>query len=197
MKTKKELQACLAAEKAQYVGADPKRIRKMKYACHKRYSLWKALRYFRLAQFYNERRGSSDVTKRERFTAKVLFRYYDRRRNRSGAAAGVEIGLGSTVGEGVELWHSGIVINGTLGDHCILHGNNVIGNKGKDGHTDTPVIGSGTDIGAGAILIGAIHIADNSKIGAGAVVTRSCETPGALLVGVPAKQLEKQKERTE
>ena len=34
-----------------------------------------------------------------------------------------------------------------------------------------------------------IVIADDVKIGAGAVVTRSCHEPGATLVGVPAKIL--------
>lgn len=197
MKTKKELQACLAAEKAQYLGANKKKIMQMRYSRHKRYCLWLALRYFRIAQYYNMLRISPDAGRWKRVAAKLLFRYYDRKRNRSGAAAGVELGLGSEIGLGADLWHGGIVINGTLGEHCILHGNNVIGNKGKSGHNETPVIGSGADIGAGAILIGAIHIAENCKIGAGAVVTRSCETPGAVLAGVPAKQLEKQKERTE
>ena len=191
MKTKKELQACLAAEKAQYLGTNKKKIRQMKYTCHKRYCLWLALRYFRIAQYYNLLRIDPDVGRWKRVMSKLLFRYYDRKRNRSGAAAGVELGLGSEIGVGADLWHGGIVINGKLGAHCNLHGNNVIGNKGRRGHDETPVIGDGVDIGAGAILIGAVTVADGCRIGAGAVVTRSCETPGAVLVGVPARKLEK------
>lgn len=194
MKTKQELRGCLAAEKAQYLGTDKKKILQMRYTCHKRYCLWKALRDFRMAQYYNGRRISPESSRMERIAAKALFRYYDRKRNRSGAVAGVEIGLGSSVGEGLDLWHGSIVINGTLGDHCILHGNNVIGNKGKNGHTETPVIGSGADIGAGAILIGSIQIADDCKVGAGAVVTRSFVSPGSVLVGVPARAIEKKEE---
>lgn len=195
--TRNELRSCLAAEKALYLGTDKKRSRRMRFARHKRWCIWRALYAFRLAQYYNELRISDEAGVWKRREAKILFRYYDRKRNRSGAAAGIEIGLASKIGVCPDIWHGGVVINGTLGDRCVLHGNNVIGNKGKNGHDDTPVIGSGVDIGAGAILIGAIQIADGCTVGAGAVVTRSCETPDSVLVGVPAKPIEKQQTHTE
>ena len=49
--------------------------------------------------------------------------------------------------------------------------------------------GDRVDIGVGAKIIGDITIADDVKIGAGAVVTKSCLKQGATLVGIPAKIL--------
>lgn len=194
---KNELKTYIAEEKKLYLGTDKKRIRRMRFSRHKRWCIWRALCDFRLAQYYNELRINKEATVWKRRAAKLLFRYYDRRRNRSGAVAGVELGLASKIGVCPDIWHGGVVINGTLGDHCVLHGNNVIGNKGKNGHSETPSIGSGVDIGAGAILIGAIRIADGCTVGAGAVVTRTCDIPGSVLVGVPARPMEKRQNHTE
>lgn len=188
--TKQELTVLLAAEKRLYLGENKRKRRQMKYACHKRYCIWRALRDFRLAQYYNGLRTDPDAGRFKKDIARLLFRYRDRCRNRSGAFAGIEIGLGSRIGQCPDIWHGNIVINGALGDNCILHGANVIGNKGKSGHGQTPVIGNGVDIGAGAILIGDIRIADGCVIGAGAVVTRSCDVPGSVLVGVPAHRID-------
>ncbi|MBR0538501.1 MAG: hypothetical protein IJK40_10130 [Clostridia bacterium] len=184
----KELKSTLIEERILYLGTNRKRIMHMRLSRHKRYSIWRAVYYFRWAQYYCTLRSDAAVSAMKRRFAKLLFRYYDRKRNLSGAFAGIEIGLNSNVGKGVNIWHGGVVINGTLGENCILHGNNVIGNKGT-GSKQTPVIGSGADIGAGAILIGDIRIADGCVIGAGAVVTKSCETPGKILAGVPAKSI--------
>ncbi|WP_223847722.1 hypothetical protein [Bifidobacterium callitrichos] len=43
-------------------------------------------------------------------------------------------------------------------------------------------------IGPGAKIFGNIYISDNCKIGANAVVNHSCQTVGATLVGIPAKE---------
>ena len=187
--TKNELIDCLEKEKTLYLGTDKKKERRMRRSCHRRYLMWQALYYFRKAQYYNAVRGDRKENRVARIAAQYLFCYYDRKRNRSGAAAGIEIGLGSSIGVGVDFWHGGIVINGTLGDHCVLHGNNVIGNKGRGRETETPVIGNGVDIGAGAVIIGDVIIAENSTVGAGAVVTHSFMQNGSVLVGVPAKMI--------
>ena len=63
-----------------------------------------------------------------------------------------------------------------------------IGDKG-DFDNRAPVIGDNVDMGVGAKIIGPVTLADNLKIGANAVVTKSCETPSAVLVGVPAKAI--------
>jgi serine O-acetyltransferase len=58
-------------------------------------------------------------------------------------------------------------------------------NKGKR----HPTIGNGVVIGAGAIILGAIAIGDEAKVGAGSVVTRPVP-PSATVVGVPGRIVE-------
>ena len=46
----------------------------------------------------------------------------------------------------------------------------------------------GASIGSGAVILGGVTIGAGALIGAGAVVTRNVE-PGAVVAGVPARQL--------
>ena len=132
----------------------------------------------------------SNSTNKILLPAKVFIR---RRRNRLGAKLGFMIPV-NTLGKGIKIWHYGnIVINGgvRLGERCVLHGDNCIGN---DGVTNaSPEIGNNVDIGVGAKIIGNIYIADNCRIGAGAVVVKSCYHKGTTLVGVPAKEIGEKK----
>jgi len=117
-----------------------------------------------------------------------------RRRNRLGVRLGFTIPT-NVFGKGLLIWHYGnIVINGNakIGDNCILHGDNCIGNNGT--MSNAPVIGNNVDIGVGAKILGDITIADNIKIGAGAVVVNSFLEEGITIVGMPARKLTKSKE---
>ncbi len=91
------------------------------------------------------------------------------------------------VGEGIRICHPNVIINGFVGENCVFHGNNVLGNKVTGERNQVPKIGSNVDIGIGAMIIGDVEIADNCIIGAGAVVTKSFTTPGSVIAGVPAK----------
>ncbi|MCO4542852.1 serine acetyltransferase [Streptococcus infantarius subsp. infantarius] len=127
--------------------------------------------------------------KKSNWYYKLLEIYYSRKKNILGSKLGFLVPPNS-IGENVTIWHHGsIIINGDaqIGNGCILHGNNCIGNNGKD--LGAPKVGNNVDIGYGAIIIGDVVIADNVKIAAGAVVTKSCFTPGATLVGIPAKEV--------
>lgn len=86
----------------------------------------------------------------------------------------------------------GIVIHGgsTIGDNCVIRQQVTIGNKGIGDSDGCPIIGNNVEIGAGAKIIGDIHIGDNSKIGANAVVTKSFPQ-NSVLVGVPARNIAK------
>ena len=53
-------------------------------------------------------------------------------------------------------------------------------------HTGVPVIGDNVEFGVGSSVIGGIQIANNVKIGAGAVVTKDILEEGATVIGVPA-----------
>lgn len=117
--------------------------------------------------------------------------YWRRRKNDLGAKLGIIIYAGCC-GKGLRIWHYGSTIisgDAKLGENCIFHGQACIGNDGNS--TAAPVIGNNVDIGVGAKIIGDLTIADGVRIGAGAVVTKSCLEENATLVGIPARILGK------
>lgn len=177
-----ELKELIEEERKLYV---PSQYFFMRWAHQKRYLIWKSLSCFRLAQYWKTEIQNINTGIIKRLIAKLAYRYYFRLKNLYGEKAGVEIASHSTLGRRLDIWHGGVIISGHLGDDCVLHGNNVIGNKGN-GDTAVPVLGNGVDIGVGAVVIGGIHITDKCRIGANAVVNRNFEEPGSLIVGVPA-----------
>ena len=140
------------------------------------YLIWKYLYFLR-----REEAASSKLTEY----------YWRRRKNDLGARLGIIIYAGCC-GKGLRIWHYGSTIisgDAKIGDNCTFHGQACIGNDGSS--TAAPVIGNNVDIGVGAKIIGDITIADGVKIGAGAVVTKSCLEQGSTLVGIPARILQK------
>ncbi|MFQ3251124.1 MAG: serine O-acetyltransferase [Glaciecola sp.] len=96
-----------------------------------------------------------------------------------------------TCGPGLCLPHYGnIVINpsATVGKNCKIHVGVNIG-AALDESEATPIIGDNCYIGPGAKIFGAVVIANGIKIGANAVVNKSCKIEGATLLGVPAKAI--------
>lgn len=179
----------LSDEKGLYLTADSNKQKEMKKRLHKRYLIWKFLYCFRSWQFYRDLRSDKSASYLSRRIAKFKSHYYEKKKNIFSYRSGVEIGAQCQIGKNCDIWHSGVVINGDVGDNCIFHGNNIIGNKGKGKETQSPKIGNGVDIGANAVIIGDVTIADNCIIGAGAVVTKSFLEPGSVIVGVPGKKM--------
>jgi serine O-acetyltransferase len=102
---------------------------------------------------------------------------------------GIEIHPGATIGQGFFIDHGmGVVIGETaeIGrDVTLYHGVTLGGtslNKGKR----HPTIGDRVVIGAGAKVLGAITIGDDSRIGANAVVVKSVPQ-NSVVVGVPGQ----------
>lgn len=186
---KQELERLLFEEKTLYLTADSNKQSDMKKRLHKRYLIWRYLYYFRLWQFYREQRSDKTASKLNRKLAKFKSGYYEKKKNVYSYRSGVEIGGQCNIGKNCDIWHSGVVINGNIGDNCVFHGNNIIGNKGIGKDNEVPQIGNNVDIGAGAVIIGNVTIADNCIIGANAVVTKSFEEPGSIIVGVPGRKM--------
>ena len=95
----------------------------------------------------------------------------------------------NVVGEGFEMVHLGSVIinnHAKIGKMCRLHPGVCVGAN----HDLAPVIGDRVYIGPGAKVFGEITLADDIQIGANAVVNKSCDQKGAILVGNPARQVE-------
>lgn len=184
-----ELEKILYDEKLLYLSDNSKKNRDLKKRVHKRYLIWRYLYYFRYWQFYIELRQNKTESPVLRKLAKLKSRYYEKKKNVYSYKSGVEIGVNSRIGRNCDIWHSGVVINGNVGDNCVFHGNNIIGNKGIGKESLSPNLGNGVDIGAGAVIIGDVKIADKCIIGAGAVVTKSFGKDGSVIVGVPGKAI--------
>lgn len=180
--TLEEVKAIIEEEKQLYV---PQQFRYMKHSHQKRYLIWKTLACFRLAQYWKTQSQNKHAGKLKQLYAKLAYRHYFRQRNLYSEKSGVEIASHSVLGRRLDIWHGGVVISGHLGDDCVVHGNNIIGNKGLLDKA-TPTIGNNVDIGAGAVVIGGITVANHCVIGANAVVNKSFTEPGCLIVGIPA-----------
>ncbi len=126
-------------------------------------------------------------TSRHSIIRKLIMSFFLWKKYRYEIKLGVEIGA-NCLGKGVNLWHvtGGIIINpnARIGENCTLHGNNCIGNNGKN--TKCPVIGDNVDIGFGAIVIGDVKIANGTVIAANAVVIRDILEENCIVAGVPA-----------
>lgn len=105
-----------------------------------------------------------------------------------------ELHVSDKISDDIILFHPyGIVISGSaeIKSGVVIRQQVTIGNKGEKSN-DNPIIEENVDIGAGAKIIGGITIGKNSKIGANAVVTKSFP-PNSIIVGVPAKDISKEK----
>jgi serine O-acetyltransferase len=108
---------------------------------------------------------------------------------------GIELPCEVTLGKRFRIDHFGaIVISGdaTFGDDCIIRNGVTVGLR-NTGQRGAPVIGNRVDIGAGAKILGPIHIGDDVAIGANAVVIRDVP-PNSIAVGVPARVMPRKRD---
>jgi serine O-acetyltransferase len=102
---------------------------------------------------------------------------------------GVDINPAARIGIGIMFDHgTGIVIGetATIGDNCSLLQGVTLGGTGKETGDRHPKSGHNVMIGAGAKVLGNIHVGDCSRIASGSVVLK--EVPRETTVaGVPAK----------
>jgi serine O-acetyltransferase len=104
---------------------------------------------------------------------------------------GVDIHPGATLGTGLFIDHAtGVVIGETaeVGDDVTIYHGVTLGGSGKDTGKRHPTIGDRVTIGAGAKILGAIKIGDDSRIGANAVVVKGVPS-SAVVVGVPGQAI--------
>lgn len=92
---------------------------------------------------------------------------------------------------GLMIWHGfSTVINANhIGRDFQVWHNVTIGKKTSLQVDDRPTIGNNVRISAGSIAVGDIKIADNSVIGAGAVVTKDVPEPGTVVVSQPSRYI--------
>jgi serine O-acetyltransferase len=102
---------------------------------------------------------------------------------------GIEIHPGATIGHNFFIDHGmGVVIGETaeIGDSVTLYHGVTLGGTSLQKIKRHPTIGDHVVIGAGAKVLGAITIGNNSRIGANAVVVKSTP-PDSVVVGIPGQ----------
>jgi serine O-acetyltransferase len=102
---------------------------------------------------------------------------------------GVDIHPAARMGQGIMIDHAhSIVIGETarVGDNVSMLHSVTLGGTGKEHGDRHPKIGDGVLIGAGAKVLGNIHVGHCSRIAAGSVVLQDVE-PLKTVAGIPAK----------
>lgn len=143
--------------------------------------IWKWQKLSRYTDYYKYR-----IDNNPSIIEKILYIYYIRKRNLLGERLGLEVNT-INISRGLLIYHSvGNTIGGYIGENCHLHGNNCIGNGGADNPLQ-PTLGKNVVLGVGAKIIGGVHIADDVKVAAGAVVVNDVLESGCVVAGIPAK----------
>jgi serine O-acetyltransferase len=101
----------------------------------------------------------------------------------------VDINPAARIGIGIMLDHGTAIVIGetaTVGDNCSLLQGVTLGGTGKETGDRHPKIGANVMIGAGAKVLGNIHVGNCSRIASGSVVLKDVP-PETTVAGVPAK----------
>jgi len=102
---------------------------------------------------------------------------------------GVDIHPGAHLGAGLFIDHAtGVVIGETaeVGDDVTMYHGVTLGGSGADTGKRHPTVGDRVIIGAGAKILGAIKLGDDSRIGANAVVVKPVPS-SSVVIGVPGQ----------
>ena len=106
----------------------------------------------------------------------------------SRAVTGVEIHPGARIGRRFFIDHGmGVVIGETaeVGDDVMLYHGVTLGGRSLKKVKRHPTVGDRVTIGAGARVLGPVHIGDDVQIGANSVVVKDVPA-GGIATGVPA-----------
>lgn len=102
---------------------------------------------------------------------------------------GVEIHPAAQLGRRFFIDHAmGVVIGETtvVGDDCVLYQGVTLGGTGKETGKRHPTLGNNVTVGAGAKVLGNIHLGDNVKVGGNSVVVKDVPND-CTVVGVPGR----------
>jgi serine O-acetyltransferase len=102
---------------------------------------------------------------------------------------GISISPDCTIGPGLYIGHFGGIIvhpDVRIGDDCNLSQGVTLGLGASQGVWGVPTLGNRVYVAPGAKVLGPIHLADGTVVGANAVVTHSTEQ-NQVVAGVPAR----------
>ncbi len=106
--------------------------------------------------------------------------------------SGIEIHPAAKIGKGVFFDHGmGIVIGETaeVGDNVTLYQGVTLGGTSLEGDKRHPTLEEGVIVGAGAKILGPIHVGRNARVGSNAVVVKSV-MENTTVIGIPAKAVQ-------
>ena len=92
--------------------------------------------------------------------------------------------------KGLRIMHLGPILinkNSVVGENCSFHINTALVAGGTNDYA--PTLGKGIVVGVGAVILGGVHIADYTAIGANAVVNKDVTEKNIAVAGVPAKKI--------
>lgn len=119
----------------------------------------------------------------------IIRKYYKLRFHRMSIRLGFIISP-NVFEEGLSIPHFGMLgvhANAKIGKNCrLLQGVVIMADSGSH---EAAVVGDNCFFGIGAKVVGAVHIADDVAIGAGAVVTKDITEAGTTWAGVPARKV--------
>lgn len=104
---------------------------------------------------------------------------------------GIEIHPGAQIGKGVLIDHGmGVVIGETaiVGTGSLIYQGVTLGGTGKETGKRHPTIGAHVVVGAGAKVLGNIHVGDYARVGAGSIVLRDVPSH-CTAVGIPGRNI--------
>lgn len=95
-------------------------------------------------------------------------------------------------GPGLSIAHQGTIVvhlGARVGENCRIFHNVTIGSGRAVSDDIVPSIGNNVVIGPGAVIVGAITIADGIAIGANSYVDKSFTEPNVTIAGCPARKI--------
>ncbi len=166
-----------------------------RYASRARFGLMTYIRYrwitpvpgivfsfaFRLCQHYRRRN-------------RLLFYFFYWLLRRVKFRYGLDISYRTTIGPGLYIGHfGGVIVHGdvVIGANCNLSQGVTLGVLNRGPNAGVPVLGDRVFVGPGAIVLGKVHIGDDSLIGANSLVT--FDVPASSVVSAAASQIVSQR----
>ncbi|MDN3517898.1 serine O-acetyltransferase [Aquisalimonas lutea] len=111
---------------------------------------------------------------------------------------GIEIHPGARIGRRFFIDHGmGVVIGETaeIGDDCTLYHGVTLGGTTLEPGKRHPSLGDDVVVGAGAKVLGPVHVGSGARVGSNAVVIKDVPE-GATMVGIPARMAGQREEKT-
>lgn len=101
----------------------------------------------------------------------------------------IEIHASAKLGRRIKVAHQGSIViheHAVIGADCIIRQGVTIGGGSDANYHRGPVLGADVELGAGAVVVGGVHIGDRVKIGPNAVVMSDVPA-GSIVVAQPPR----------